>query len=332
MEFTGKQKAALLLMSLDPGTASELLKGVDQETIKDLAVELAYMDAAGFKNSGQSISLAKEFYNAIQGEQKFHIKSFLKQMLNSTIGADKAEELQIEIQNILLQRDPFIPILAAETQTLAGILENEHPQVIAVILSKLEPKKGSEILSILNEEKRKQAIGKMTEAQSLNNDAKKRIAETIRQRLETAKAGTSTVKASPETTLRKVAVILRNLSTDIRDGLISAIKEKDAEAVEMVTNLMITWEDLVLINDRQLQEVLRNIEASDLALAVQKSDESIIDKIKSNISERAAASMEEEAGLMAAPTKKDIEKSRENILKALRDLNQSGELNFIEED
>jgi len=138
-------------------------------------------------------------------------------------------------------------------------------------------------------------------------------------------------EAGPQQSLRKVAVILRGLGKEPRDGLLNAIKEKDDQAGQKVSELMIVWEDIPQVADRSLQEALRGIEPQKLALALIKADEVISSKIKSNISERAVAAIEEETSLMAAPKKEDIEAARDEIVQSLRRMNEKGELLFVEE-
>lgn len=331
MTLTGRQKAAMLLMSLEPATAAELLKGVNPEVVKELAVELAYLDAAGFSNK-QSTEVAKQFVNSLKTNQSFHLKSFLKEMLKSTIGEDKANQIQNQIQDLLQRRDPFITIRGVDPQTVASLLENEHPQAAAVVLSELPPKKSSEVLGLLGEGVRISVISRMTSCDTVTAEAKARIAEMVCKRLEAVATGKKgAALARPEQSLRKVAVILRNLGKELRDGLLGAIQGKDTKAGETVANLMIVWEDIPLVADRSLQEALRGIEAKKLALALFKSDEAIVKKIRSNISERAAAALDEESSLMSAPKKKDIEQAREEIVRLLREINEKGELAFIEE-
>ena len=333
MALTGKQKAAMLLMSLDAATASELLKGIDTELVQELAVELAYLDAAGYRSDKQNSEIARQFCSALQSNQGFHLKSFLKEMLKSTVGNEKAEQIQTQIQDLIQKRDPFISIRSIDSQTIASVLENEHPQAVAVVLSELPPKKSSEILGLLGEGIRLSAVGRMTGSETVTGEAKMRIAETICKRLEAAAASATgaTATVRPEQSLRKVAVILRNLGKELRDGLLGAIQDKDSEAGSKVTELMIVWEDIPQVADRSLQEALRGIDSQKLALALTKANQAIIEKVKSNISERAAATMEEEASLMSAPKKEDIKESREEIVKVLREMNVKGELSFMEE-
>jgi len=332
--LTGKQKAALLLASLDVTTAAELLKGVDARMVQDLAVELSYLDAAGHRNAKQTADVARQFCKSLQQESSFHFKSFLREMLRNTVGEEQSKRIRQEIQDLLQKRDPFITIRSADVRTLAAVLETEHPQAVAIVLSELPPRKSSEVLGLLGEGVRVSAISRMTGIGSVTPEAKARIAQMVRQRMESmgsrGQSGAA-MQARPEQSLRKVAVIVRNLDKEIRDGVLEAIQQKDKEAGEKVTNLMILWEDIPQVGDRSLQQALRGIEERQLALALHEAPEEMAHKIKSNISERAAAMVDEEASLMSSPKKEDVREARERVVGALRELNQKGELSFEEE-
>jgi len=333
--LTGKQKAAMLLTSLDAVTAAELLKGVKPEVVQELAVELAYLDASGLRNGRQIIEVASQFCNSLNTAKKgFHINKFLDAMLKSTVGGEKAKQIQTEIGNLLQKRDPFISIRSADSKTLASILGTEHPQVVAVVLSELPPRKSSEVLGLLEQDVRLGAISGMTSISSVSTEAKRRIAQMVYGRLEALAAAARHGGAEPtldEQPLRKVAVIVRNLSKEIRDGLLAALQGKDSQAGEKVAELMVLWEDIPQITDRSMQEALRGVDSRKLALALFKADEVIVKKIRSNISERAAAAIDEETSLMSAPKKEDIEAAREELVLAMREMNKKGEISFVEE-
>lgn len=334
MVLTRKQKAAMLLMSLDTTTAAELLRDVKPDTVRELAVELAYLDASGYASSQQSFEYAKEFCKGLTVKEGFKIKNFLREMLNNTVGKDKSEQIQNEIKGLLQQRDPFIPIRQADIQALLAALKGEHPQAMAVVLSELPPKKSSDVLKLLDENIRLNIVSKMTVGERITPEARVRIAEMVCDKLTSLKSGTGAVQQQfhPEESLRNTAIILRNLNKELRDGLLNAIKEKDADAAEKVTNLMILWDDIPLVTDRSLQQVLRDIDSKSLALALTKADSVITNKIRSNISERAAQTLDEEASLMSAPTSEDIKNAREQVVTVLRAKNANGELAFIEQE
>ncbi len=320
-------------MSLDAATAAQMVKGLDSKVVEELAVELAYLEATGYKNSPEGTHLAMQFCNNLSAEREFHVNNFLSELLISSMGEAKAKNIQQQIQELLRRRDPFISIRSVDAQTLSSVLSSEHPQAVAVILSELPAKKSSEVLSILKDEIRQSAVGRMAGNETVTAEAKMRIAQAICERLEamTAKQSAEPAAAGPKQSLRKVAVILRNLGTELREGLLNAIKKKDSGTGEMVTNLMLIWEDIPQVSDRSLQEGLRGIDSRKLALALHKADEAIVTRIRANISERAAAALDEEASLMKSPKKEDIEAAREEIVQIFRQMNQKGELAFMEE-
>lgn len=333
MALTGRQKAAMLLTSLDAATAAEMVKGLGAEVVQELAVELAYLDATGLRSSEQSAEIVQQFCSSLESEKTFDLGSFLNELLNSTVGGEKAGQIQTAIQGMLQKRDPFLSIRSVDPQTMASVLETEHPQAAAVVLSELPAKKSSEVIGLLGEGVRVSTISRMTSCEAVTAEAKVRIAEMVCRRLEDITAGDADKMeaARPEESLRKVAVILRNLDKEVRDGLLSAIKERDADVAEMVGNLMIIWEDIPQVVDRSLQEALRGVDAKKLALALTKADEEIAQKIKSNISERAVATVDEEASLMSSPKGGDVEDARAEIVGILREMNENGELAFMEE-
>ena len=332
IQLKGKQKAALLLMGLDAPTAGELLKGMDAQTVQELALELAVLDASGYRDSKESMELAADFCNYLRSGETTQFKSFLNEMLKNAVGNDKALQIEKEIGSMLHRRDPFMPIRSVESAVLTKAIENEHPQAIGVILSELDAKKSSEVLSLLGEGVRLSVISRMTGKENVGIEAKLRIASMVNERLKAMaqpEAVAVTTRA-PDQSLRKVAVILRNLGKELRDGLIGAIKEKDSDAADKVAELMIIWEDLVFVTDRSLQQALRGIDAKKFALAFNNADPTIKQKIRSNISERANTMIDEETSLMSSPKKEDVATAREDIVKILRDLNIKGELMFIE--
>jgi len=295
-------------------------------------MELAYLNASGHRDSKEGLNLAKVFCSSLQVKEGFHFETFLEDMLKNTVGNEKGGQIRGEIKGMLEKRDPFLPIRSAGSQILASVLEGEHPQAVGVVLSELDAKKSSEVLGMLSEGIRLSAVSRMASRETIGPEAKMRIAEMVAKRLKSAAApgAAAAVQVKPEQALRKVAIILRNLGKELRDGLLGAIKEKDGDAGQKVAELMIVWEDVTQVADKSLQQAMRGIDARKLALALSGADESVKTKIRASISERAVAMVEEETSLMSAPKKEDIAAAREEIIKILREMNQKGELAFVE--
>jgi len=326
MAVSGKQKAALLLMSLDTVTATELLKGLAAEDVQEIAMELARIDASDQRDVKEQAKVAREFCNSLlqRQAQRFSVRTFLNEMLSNVLDKTKAEEIQNEIRKTIEKKDYFIEIRAAKTDELVLALDGEHPQTIAVVLSELVPKKSQEVLSLLHDESRLKAVCKMTNPEVVGSGVKQRIASSITKKLKSLKG--ETLVERPEQTLRKLAIVLSGLERELRDQLLAEIGKNDEETASTVRRLMITWEDITSVADRSLQEALRTVDSAKLAVALYGADEDIVQKIRSNISERAMAMLDEETSLMQEPLEKEILDAREEVVKPLRNANEEGTL------
>ena len=329
MMLTGKQKAAMLLMSLDGATATELLKGLNAKEIQDIAMELARIDASEQSDAKEQAKVAHEFCSSLQQKQayKFNMKTFFDEMLVSVLDKDKAKQIQSQVKKATVKKDLFADIRLANMDELVLALEGEHPQTIAVVLSELAPKKSQDVLSRLSKEAQLKTVCRMTNPELVGREVKQRMAFTVSQRLESFKG--EALPEKPEQTLRKLAIVLSGLEKDLRDRMLDELSKHDEETSTMVRRLMITWEDIPSIADRSMQETLRAVEPSRLAVALYGTDEEIIQKIRSNISERAVAMLDEEISLMQEPLAKEVLDAREEIVGQMRDANEEGKLRLV---
>ncbi|MHC4204156.1 MAG: FliG C-terminal domain-containing protein [Planctomycetota bacterium] len=326
MAFSGKQKAAMLLMSLDTLTAVELLKGLDADEIQEIAIELARIDASGQRDVKEQSKIIREFCNSLNLEQnqKFSVRSFLNEMLVNVLDKERIEQIHSQVKIATEKKDVFLDIRLASTDELVLALDGEHPQTIAVVLSELSTKKSQEVLSLLSEEARLKAVCKMTNPEMVGGGVKQRMAATVTKRLKSFKG--ETVVERPEQALRKLALVLSGLERDMRDQMLAEIGKNDEETAAMVKRLMITWEDIPSVADRSLQDALRSVDAGKLALALHGADEDIAQKIRSNMSDRAVSLLDEEISLMQEPLDKEVLNAREEVVRPLREANEEGTL------
>jgi flagellar motor switch protein FliG len=336
MAMRGIQKATLLLTMLDSATATELLKGQPQDVIQKIALELSQLDARHDHDENQAVQVAREFCNDLmQSQQSLHVKSFVNSLLQGSGGnKEKAAEMQSRIKQAMIEKDPFIALNSASPIHLAAALEDEPPQAIAVVLSALPSKLSTDVLSRLNQEKSLQTIWRMTQPNDVSTKTMRRIGEIVCKRLMAMNSdeGTPIQDAAPKETLRRVAIVLSGLDKEKRDAMLSGIQGRNSETATMVRSLMVTWEDIIKIENKSLQQALRNVEPTVLAKALHGAESSVRDKILSNISERMKEMIEEESSLMGEPRKKDVFAAREEVAKPLREANEAEELQFIEEE
>jgi flagellar motor switch protein FliG len=329
MALAGKRKAAALLMGLDTATASELLKGLPHEDIRQIALEMALIDISGHRDKKEETKIAREFCNSLRKNESrgFSVRKFLSETIANVLNKAEAEEIQAQIRKITEKEDPFELIRSANPDELVLAMEGEHPEAIAVVLSELDSKKIQEVLPLLDEKVSCRAVWKMAKPSQLKTGVKHRIASIVSKRLRSFEGETLVEK--PKDTLRKVAIVLNDVEKNLRDRLLEEIGNHDEEAGVMIRNLMITWEDIPSIADRSLQTSLRTVEPGKLAIALYGADEEVVRKIRSNISERVAAAVDEEASLMQEPLEEEIFDAREVVVKPLREANEEGTLRRV---
>jgi len=326
---TGIRKAALLLRNLEPSTAGELLRSAPPEVVKQVAAELVYLESTG--EAAASAEPAVEFLGLLQGDGQ-DVQDFVRTLVTRAVGQDQSDEILGQIDQLIDDRDPFLPIRQASAALLADTLKDLHPQAAALVLMELDAEKSAALIPLLDESIRGEAVRRMALGERVSPEARTRVAAMIRDGLEARRASgeTPTVATggNDDIRLRRVAVLLRRLRRELRDALLESIRKRDADQARRVQDLMVTWEDVPLVTDRSLQDILRTMDAGALALATQGADPAVEHKIRSNISERAVAMLDEEISLMRRLKPEDIEASRESILVELRQLNAAGELAF----
>jgi flagellar motor switch protein FliG len=335
--FSNKHKAATLLISLDAETANNLVKDLPSDKVQDLALELAQIETSGEMNAKEQTQVVREFCKNLNNQQKdfsrkgFSLKEFINNMLTRTLGQEKAMQIQSQIRKTTEKRDPFTDIRLASSDELALALENEHPQTIAIVLSELPTNKSQEVILLLNDDIRGQAVCRMANQEAPGRGVIEKIASTVNSKLKSLEGEVVLEKPGKRNqSLRKLAIVLNGLEKEIRDKLLEDIKKKDEETCAKIRNLMVTWEDIPSIADRSLQEALRTVETKILAVALFGSDEEIAQKVRSNISERVSAALDEEMMLMQEPLPKEILEAREEIVNPLREANEQDKLRFLQ--
>lgn len=326
MAFTGRQKAAMLLMSLDATSAAELLKGLSPQEVQEIALELARIEASRQRDPKQQAKVAREFCNSLQEQrtQKLGIRTFLDEILANVLDREEAERIRAQIRQVMEKKDLFMDIRLATTDELALALEGELPQTIAVVLSELPAKKSQEVLPLLDEQVRLKVAYLMTNSELVGRDVKERMTIAVSQRLKSLKG--ETLAKSSRQTLRRLAIVLNGLENELRDQLLEEIARHDEETAAIIRRLMVTWEDIPSVADRSLQDTLRAVDMKELAMALYGAEEEIEQKIRSNISERALATLDEEISLMQEPLEKEVLDAREAVVKPLREANEEGKL------
>lgn len=318
--LSGKQKAAVLLMSLDVDVAAKVFQELDMKEVEQIAVEITNL-----KDVAPTVveDVIEEFYQLMTA-QSFMLEGGLEYaqvLLEKSYGLDRAKEIIEKIRMLTTVRG-FSALKKADPQQLASFLSKEHPQIIALILSHLPPDQTAEVLNEFQPALRDETvvriatIGKVSPAMVTQIEAVvDRIAE-----------GALSPDMASTGGAQLVANILNKSNTNAAKQILETIEEKDMNLAVEIKRLMFLFEDIVGIDDKGIQRILRDVDKRDLALALKVSDDKVRNKIFRNMSERAAAVVREELDYMGPVKLKEVESAQMRIVDVIKLLEEAEEI------
>jgi len=319
-QLSGKQKAAVLLMSLDVEVASKVFKELDMQEVESIAVEITNLKDISPKVIEDVI---EEFYQ-LMSASSYMIEGGIEYahvILERTYGAERAKEI-IEKIRVLTTVRGFSILKKADPQQLANFLSKEHPQTIALILSHLPFEQAAEVLSEFKEDVRSDTILRIASIGKVSPQLVSTVEHVVDQIAE------ATLSQNLATTggAQMVANILNKSQNAAAKAMLESIEEQDYNLASEIKRLMFLFEDIIGIDDRGIQRLLRDVDKKDLAMALKVSDEKIQQKIFKNMSERAAVVIREELEFMGPVKLKEVESAQMRIVEIVKQLEDDGEI------
>ncbi|MDH3251190.1 MAG: flagellar motor switch protein FliG [Ignavibacteria bacterium] len=319
-KLTGRQKAALLIVSLDLKTAGDVMKTFSQPEIERITIEIANLKGVTSKLIDQVLD---EFHHLVAA-QEFMIQGGMdhaQKLLEQSLGLAKASEVMDRIKMLTHVRG-FATLKEADPSQLVSFLQKEHPQTIALILSNLNPELGSRTLMELPEEIRNDVTFRMA---TLGKVSPALLAE-MEDVLESITQSEFNQSISSMGGAKSVATILNKFPTGVSKTVMEYIEEHEPTLASEIKRLMFLFEDIIFIDDRGIQRMLREIDKKDLALSLKVTDEKLKQKIYSNMSERAQELLKEELMYMGPVRLKEVEAAQQRIVEIVKALEDSGEI------
>ena len=319
-DLTGKQKAAVLLMSMDVDVSAKVFKELEMKEVEQIAVEITNL-----RDLPPTVveDVIEEFYQLMTASS-YMVEGGLEYaqvLLEKSYGLDRAREI-IEKIRVLTTVRGFNILKKSDPQQVASFLSKEHPQTIALILSHLPPDQSAEILAEFKEDIRAEAIMRIATIGKVSPQLVSEIEHVVDQIAESslsqnlAQAGGSQL----------VANILNKSNNAVAKAMLESIEDKKPEMALEIKRLMFLFEDIVLIDDKGIQRILKDVDKKDLALALKVSDEKIRAKIFKNMSERAAAVVKEELEYMGPVKLKEVEGAQMRIVDLVKLLEENDEI------
>lgn len=317
---SGVRKAAILMVCLDRESAAAILKHLEESKVEAVTREIAHLSNV---TPELRESVIQEFHGLALARSYMEVGGlgYAKTLLTQTLSADHAERIMKLIERQYYSK-PFQFLEKAETENLLTFIQDEHPQTIALILSHLSPNQSSEILVGLPDEKRVEVVRRVSHMDQTSPEVIKEVERGLEHRLSGLMAdGLQRVGG-----VEAVAEMLNLVDRTTEKGILEALGEDDPDLVEQIRRLMFVFEDILLVNDRGIQGVLKEVETNDLVLALRTATDELKAKIFSNMSDRAVALIKEEMEYMGPVRLSDVEVAQQKIVDIVRRLEDAGEI------
>lgn len=319
-KMTTRQKAALLLMSLDVKTATGIMKGLSQQEIERITIEITSLKGV---HSTVVDQVVEEFHQLITA-QEFMIQGGVEhaqKLLEQSIGLIKATEIMEKIKAVTHVKG-FGMLKEADPAALVNFLQKEHPQTIALILSNLSQELAAQALMEMPENIRNDVVFRMATLGKVSPALLAEMEDVLEQITQSEiSQGVSSIGGT-----KAVATILNRFNTTTSKLVMEHIEEKEPQLASEIKRLMFLFEDIIFIDDRGIQRLLREVDKKDLALSLKVTDDKLKEKIYANMSERAQELLKEELMYMGPVRLKEVEAAQQRIVEIVKALEESGEI------
>lgn len=317
-QMTGEQKAAILLRAMGEEAAAQVLKQLDPKEIKKLG---NYMNGTAKISREEEDTVIAEFESASSsGDVQFKGNEFIKSILVKALGPDKAKAI---IESMSHKTYPGLEALKwVDVKAIVQMVKVEHPQTIAVVLAHLESDQSSQVLAQLPEHMRADVALRLATMEDVQPDVLEELSTTLQ---ETLLANTG-LRVQTLGGAEVTADIMTRLDKNTEGSIMAKIAERNQPLADAIRALMFVFDDLIKVDDRGMQELMKEISKEDLPLALRGADAKIQDKFFKNMSSRAAEMLKDDMDSKGPVKVSDVERAQQNILKVCRKLEEEGRI------
>jgi flagellar motor switch protein FliG len=319
-EFSGRQKAAIFLVSVGSDISAEIFKFLREDEIETLTFEIARLETI---EPEQKDAVLAEFQELMMANQFITMGGidYARELLEKSLGSQKAIDIINRLSSSFQVR-PFDFISRTDPAHLLNFIEQEHPQTIALILAYLEPNKASVILQSLPHEVQSDVARRIATMDRTSPEVLREVERVLEKKLSTLSSEDYTAAGGVES----IVDILNLVDRASEKQIIEALEDEDPELAEEIKKRMFVFEDIVMLDDRAIQKVMREVDSQELAKALKSVDAEVQDKIYRNMSKRAAGMLKEDMEYMGPVRLKDVEEAQQKIVSIIRHLEDTGEI------
>ena len=319
-EITGVQKAAILLIALGPDKSSNVFKHLKEDEIEQLTLEIANTRSV---SPAMKDAVLDEFYEVCLAQQYIAEGGigYAKDLLEKALGSERAKDV-IGKLTASLQVRPFEFVRKTDASQLLNFIQDEHPQTIALILSYLSSNQASAIISALSPEKQTDVAKRIAQMDRTSPDVIKEVEKVLEQKLASLVNQDYTIVGGVDS----IVDILNTVDRGTEKHIMESLEIEDPELADEIRKKMFVIEDILSLDDRSIQRVLREVDNNELAVALKGSNEEVQNLIFSNLSKRLATMIREDMDFMGPVRMKDVEEAQQKIVNIIRKLEDSAEI------
>ena len=318
--LTGVQKAAVLLITLGPERSAEIFKHLKDEEIEELTLEIANTRSVSPEVKEEVLS---EFYQVCLAQQYIAEGGigYAKQLLDKALGNERAQEVITKL-TASLQVRPFEFVRKTDPSQLLNFIQDEHPQTIAMILSYLTSAQSAMVLGALPPEKQADVAKRIAMMDRTSPDVIKEVERVLERRLASLVNQDYTIVGGVDA----IVNILNTVDRATEKHIMESLEIEEPELADEIRKKMFVFEDILLLDDRAIQRVLRDVDNNDLAVALKSANDEVQNVIFKNLSKRLAAMIKEDMDFMGPVRMKDVEEAQQKIVGVIRRLEDAGEI------
>ena len=319
-EMDGVEKAATLLITLGPEKSAKIFKHLKEEEIEQLTLEIANTSSVSPQTKEKVLS---EFYEICLAQQYIAEGGigYAKELLEKALGEEKAKDV-IGKLTASLQVRPFEFIRKTDPSQLLNFIQDEHPQTIALILSYLPASQASMVVSSLPPEKQADVARRIAQMDRTSPDVIKQVEKVLERKLSSLVNQDYTIVGGVDA----IVSILNSVDRGTEKHIMETLEVEEPELADEIRKKMFVFEDILSLDDRAIQRVLRDVDNSDLALALKGATEEVQNVILNNLSKRLAVMIKEDMEYMGPVRMKDVEEAQQKIVNNIRKLEDSAEI------
>ena len=319
-DYTGIQKAAILLIALGPERSADIFKHLKEDEIEELTLEIANTRSVSPQVKEDVLN---EFYQICLAQQYIAEGGivYAKELLDKDLGEDRAKEVITKL-TASLQVRPFEFVRKTDPSQLLNFIQDEHPQTIAMILSYLTSAQAALVIGALPPEKQADVAKRIAMMDRTSPDVIKEVERVLEKKLSSLVNQDYTIVGGVDA----IVNILNTVDRTTEKHIMESLEIEEPELADEIRKKMFVFEDILLLDDRAIQRVLRDVDNADLGVALKAANEEVQNVIFKNLSKRLAAMIKEDMEFMGPVRMKDVEEAQQKVVSVIRKLEDSGEI------